>query len=146
MSYQRQRGQFGRINGSDLGKLAITTFVCCGCGLFYERKMPGQCVCGRMDFDRFMSWGEATRWMQLRLLVRAKEITNLQRQVRFALMTVDINGNPVKFADYIADFTYEEGSDFVIEDYKSKSGIDPVAALKLRIMEASGRPVRLVTS
>lgn len=143
----KQWRQFGKINGSDLGKLAITTFVCCGCGTFHEREKPAHCIsCGRIDFHRFMSRGEAVRWAQLLRLQRAGQISDLQRQVRFPLVTVTSTGKPIKFADYVADFTYTEDGETVREDYKSKSGIDPVAELKLRIMEASGLPVRLVTS
>lgn len=137
---------FARINGSDLGKKAISVFICPACGERYDVAPPVQCRCGGIAFDRFMSKGEANRWMQLRLIQRAGEISDLQRQVWFPLVTVTADGKPVKFADYVADFTYTEDGKTVIEDYKSRSGIDPVASLKLRIMEAAGKPVRLVTS
>lgn len=138
--------KFASINGSDLGKKAIAVFICPACSQRYDRAPPTQCQCGGIAFDRFMSKGEANRWMQLRLIQRAGDISDLQRQVWFPLVTVTADGKPVKFGDYVADFTYTEGGKTVIEDYKSRSGIDPVASLKLRIMEVAGRPVRLVTS
>lgn len=136
---------FGRINGSDLGKRAIRVYICRGCGMWFEGAAPDQCTCGRFDWDKFDSKGEAQRWMQLRLLERAGEISELQRQIVYPLFTLTALGKPVKFADYIADYTYLENGVRVIEDHKARSGISPEASLKLRVMEAAGNPVRLTT-
>lgn len=136
---------FGRINGSDLGKHAIRVYICRGCGMWFEGAAPVQCSCGRLDWDKFDSKGEARRWMQLRLLDRAGEITELRRQVPFPLMTITDDGKPVEWGKYIADFVYRENGVRIIEDSKARSGISPEAAIKLRIMESSGRPVRLTT-
>lgn len=143
----KQWRQFGKINGSDLGKLAIKVYLCRGCNAWFEGKMPAQCsVCGRMDFERFDSKGEAKRYMQLRLLQRAGEISELRRQVVFPLFTLTDLGKPVRFADYVADFVYTEKGAKVIEDSKSRNGITPEASLKLRVMEAAGTPVRLTST
>lgn len=137
---------FARINGSDLGRLAIKVHICCGCGTWYEGKKPVQCdMCGRLDFDDFDSKTEAKRWANLRLLERAGEISDLQRQVPFPLMTITADGKPVRWATYLADFVYTENGSRVVEDSKARSGISPEAALKLRCMEAAGISVRLTT-
>lgn len=144
---------FNRASGYDIGRKAIVVYVCCGCGLWVERPNAGaikgpptQCQgCGRMDFDRFDSKGEAMRWAALRLSQRAGTIADLRRQVRYPLLTVDDRtGKPVKFAEYIADFVYRDTStnEVVIEDSKG-SAISPEAELKLRVMEHSGRTVTL---
>lgn len=145
--------RFHQQGGADIAKRSIVVFVCRGCGLWHERPnagptkgAPAQCQsCGRMDFDRFDSKTEAKRWAALRLQERAGEITDLQRQVRFPLLTVDERtGKPVKFGEYVADFRYRiiATGEVVIDDSKG-GAISPDAALKLRIMEASGRTVTL---
>lgn len=138
--------KFGRINGSDIGKRAIKVYRCNGCGVHHRGQKPAQCMgCGRLDFTRFDSVGEANRYATLLLRQRAGEISGLEAHVPFPLMTVGRNGMATKFATYEADFVYVQGGERVIEDFKSSGGIDPVAALKLRIMEAAGNPVKITT-
>ena len=139
--------RIGRQNGSDIGKMAVKVYRCNGCGIHHKGAKPAQCMgCGRMDFTRFDSIGEANYYSKLLLRQRAGEISGLEAHVPFPLMTVGRNGLPCKFATYEADFVYFEDGERVIADWKSSGGIDPVAALKLRIMEASGNPVVIVTS
>lgn len=143
----KQWRSFGNLNGSDLAKKAIVTFVCQHCIALYERAAPPNCdQCGRIGFDRFDSKSEARRWVQLRLLQRAGEISELRRQIPYPLMTITPDGHPVQFGKYIADFVYVEGGIEITEDNKAKAGITPEAKLKLRVMEASGRPVRLTSN
>lgn len=71
----------------------------------------------------FPSTGEYRRWRDLRLLERAGEISDLERQVRFDL---DVNG--VHIGRYTADFGYTRNGERVIEDFK---GMDTDAS-KLR--------------
>lgn len=137
--------KFGRINGSDLGRLAIKVYICQSCGAWWDHKQPTQCTCGMLAFDKFDSKGEAKRWSTLLLLQRAGEISELRRQVRFPLFTMGKAGHPVQFAVYVADFVYVEKGERVVEDHKARSGIDPAAALKLRCMEAAGTPVKLTS-
>lgn len=139
--------RIGRQNGSDIGRRAIKVYRCNGCGVQHRSTKPAQCMnCGRMDLTKFDSIGEANRYATLLLRQRAGEISELEAHVPFPLMTVGRNGLACKFATYEADFVYVENGQQVIEDFKSAGGIDPTAALKLRIMEASGRPVRLTTA
>ena len=62
----------------------------------------------------FHSKGEAARWSELKLLERAGEITELDRQVPYEL---NVKGERV--GTYIADFVYvETETGFVVEDFK----------------------------
>lgn len=63
------------------------------------------------DFD---STREFDRWGELQLLERAGRISDLSRQDRYPLH----GPNGVKLADYVADFTYQEDGQIVIEDAK----------------------------
>lgn len=59
---------------------------------------------------------EAKRWMELCLLQRAGEISDLKRQVPFELIPKQEGERAVK---YIADFVYTERGKQVVEDVKS---------------------------
>jgi hypothetical protein len=59
---------------------------------------------------------EAKRWMELCLLQRAGEISDLKRQVPFELIPKQEGERAVK---YIADFVYIERGKQVVEDVKS---------------------------
>lgn len=137
--------KLGRASGSAIGKMTIRVYRCNGCGIEHKGKKPAQCHCGRMDFDRFDSRGEAARYANLLLQERAGIISGLVRQVKFPLMVTNLAGQKIKFADYVSDFCYvvTETGEQVIEDYKAL--ITPDAALKLRCMEAMGLPVKVVT-
>lgn len=135
----------GRASGSAVGKIAIKLYVCRGCGLQHREK-PAQCLeCGRMDFTKFDSVGEAGRFAHLQLRVKAGLIRDLETQVRFPLMCARSDGLAAKVADYIADFVYTRCDDNsrVIEDFKG--AITDVAALKLRWMAAMGQTVTIIT-
>ena len=67
-----------------------------------------------VDGLSFASKKEARRWQQLGLLVRARAITDLRRQVRLALHA---HGGAL-VGHYVADFVYVEGGATVIEDVK----------------------------
>ncbi len=65
----------------------------------------------------FDSRKEARRGQELLLLERAGEITHLRRQVEFEV--IPACGEERK-AVYVADFTYYEGGQLVVEDTKSE--------------------------
>lgn len=88
-----------------------------------------------MDGETFDSRKEYRRYCELLLLVRAGEITDLQRQVEFELIPAqwetferysDKTGNRLKDGrrcveqkcSYIADFVYCKGGQRVVEDTK----------------------------
>lgn len=74
-------------------------------------------VAGGLQFD---SRKEARRYQELRLLERAGEIQTLQRQVKFELIPSQRHDGKVieRPVNYIADFTYMENGNLVVEDTK----------------------------
>ena len=84
-----------------------------------------------VDGITFDSAAEARRYMDLRLLERAREIGDLQRQVRF-----DFVLHGIKIGTYVADFTYTDAATRarVVEDVKGVR--TPVYVLKKKLMKA----------
>lgn len=146
-----------KISGADMGASAIAVYVCKHCGTWHERppsnrRPPDRCMNTLCkwplgEFDYFASVTEAKRWAALRLQLSAGLIDELERQVRFPLLTIDeITGKPVEIAVYVCDFRYRvvETGERIIEDAKPPNKMDSGAQLKLRIMEKSGRTVTIV--
>lgn len=72
-----------------------------------------------VDNIKFDSNLEAERYRQLKLLQRAKQISNLRLQVPFLLQeSFKKNGKAYRKIEYIADFVYEENGQTVVEDTK----------------------------
>jgi len=73
-----------------------------------------------VDGIKFDSKREAARWQELKLMEKAGEISNLQRQVRFELTpTFKKPGERTERAStYTADFVYTENGETVVEDSK----------------------------
>jgi hypothetical protein len=74
-----------------------------------------------LDGVKFDSKAEARRYAELQLLLRAGQIRNLRRQVRFELLpSVRLHGaqRATPALTYVCDFAYEEGGREVIEDVK----------------------------
>jgi len=80
----------------------------------------------KVDGITFDSVKEANRWAELRLLERAGEIQELERQKKFILIPAqkDKNGKVIeRECSYVADFVYfaDDGTgwmDMVVEDAK----------------------------
>lgn len=70
-----------------------------------------------MHFD---SKREARRYMDLWLMQRAGEITNLRTQVKYSLLPKQVHpdGTQERAIDYVADFVYEKDGETVVEDSK----------------------------
>lgn len=67
----------------------------------------------------FDSIAESKRYKELKLLLKAGEIQNLQLQPRFLLQeTFKKNGKTFRKIDYIADFQYIEDGKTIVEDVK----------------------------
>lgn len=66
-----------------------------------------------VDGITFDSKAEATRWCDLQNLQRGGKITHLARQIHF-----QIKSNDKLICNYIADFTYVENGNYVVEDVK----------------------------
>ena len=68
-----------------------------------------------VDGIRFDSIREATRWQELKLLLRAGKISDLKRQVPFELIPNHTEGGKVteRKVVYKADFVYNENGDLI---------------------------------
>lgn len=81
---------------------------------------------GDITFD---SKGEAKRYQELLLLLRAGEISDLKLQVGYDLI---VEGT--KICKYVADFTYLENHKRIVEDFKGVR--TAVYRLKKKLMKA----------
>jgi hypothetical protein len=72
-----------------------------------------------VDNIKFDSIAESQRYKELKLLLKAKKITNLELQPKF-LLQVGFEKNGIKHRPitYIADFMYDEDSKWIVEDVK----------------------------
>lgn len=79
---------------------------------------------------------EANRAMQLRYMEQIGKIQDLQEQVRFILQEEYVNneGKKVRPISYLADFTYIQNGQKVIEDTKSPATRTQVYLLKKKIV------------
>lgn len=83
-----------------------------------------------VDGIEFHSKKEAKRYVELRMLERAKRITNLKLQPKF-----EIRINGAKVFTYKADFEYfEDGVKYVVEDVKGFR--TPVYRIKIKCFRA----------
>ena len=103
------------------------------------------------DGTVFDSEKEYKRWCELRLLEKAGEIQNLQRQVPFVLIPTQ-NEEVVRFSKktgkqlkskmktaeqacvYYADFTYLENGKLVVEDVKSEATRTDLYKIKRKLL------------
>lgn len=78
---------------------------------------------------------ELARYEQLRLLEKAKVISNLEIQPKFLLIdTIRYNGKTYSKTYYIADFKYIQDGQEVVEDVKSEATRkDKVYRLKIKL-------------
>lgn len=75
---------------------------------------------------------EYRRWCELELREKAGEISQLRRQVPYALVV-----NDVLVCQYIADAVYLEGAATIVEDCKSPpTRAKPEYRIKLKLMQA----------
>lgn len=81
--------------------------------------------------DCFDSRREAERWLTLRLLERAGEIADLERQVSY-----DLTVAGVKIGTIRPDFRYRRGDVLVVEDVKSKPTMTPMFRWKAKHLAA----------
>lgn len=89
---------------------------------------------GKLTFD---SKGEAERYDELLLLLKAGEITNLQLQKAYVLQEgyTTIEGERIQAITYKVDFYYRENGKEVVEDFKGKATrtyMDKVKLFKAR--------------
>lgn len=94
-----------------------------------------------VDGILFDSKKEAERWGELKLLLRAGEIKELKRQVKYCIIpTIEGDGGKAvqKATYYVCDFQYYEkvgsGWKLVVEDVKSVATKTAVYLLKKKLM------------
>ena len=84
----------------------------------------------RVDGFKFDSKKEASRFIELKLMLRAKMITKLVLQPKFRIR---VKGQ--KICTYIADFMYERDGKRIVEDVKGVK--TPVYKLKKKLVKAT---------
>lgn len=103
-------------------------------------QQSGAAKCSKSKFGNVKTWvgtdcfdsrREAERWLTLRLLQRAGEITELERQVVYRLTVAG-----VVIGKIIPDFRYRSGGQLVVEDVKSKPTMTPMFRWKARHLAA----------
>jgi hypothetical protein len=91
-------------------------------------------VLGDKTFD---SKKECNRYLELSMLQKSGEIKGLQTQVPFEL--IPAQRDPVtkkvieRACNYVADFTYWQGDEFVVEDTKGFKTADYIIKRKLML-------------
>ena len=100
--------------------------------------MPGKSKYGSVrvrtvDGIEHDSKKEAARWQELNLMLRARLIEDLQRQVRFELIPKQ---DGERACTYIADFVYidRKTGDTVVEDVKSPATRTEAYRIKRKLM------------
>ena len=85
---------------------------------------------------KFDSKKEAGRYDELMALLRAGEIDNLKLQPQFTLQEsyMTEEGERVRAIRYVADFSYTQGGEFVVEDVKSKATATAQYKMKKKMM------------
>ncbi len=72
-----------------------------------------------IDGHKFDSKKEARRYVDLKLLLRAKQIANLELQPTFVLQdSFKHNDKQIRQITYIADFMYQKDCQCIVEDVK----------------------------
>jgi len=73
-----------------------------------------------IDNIKFDSKREANRYLELKMLLKAKKITDLKLQPKFQLQEKFTDNKGVKHQaiNYVADFTYFEDRTQIVEDVK----------------------------
>ncbi len=89
-------------------------------------------IVGGQVFD---SKREYSRWCELVLLLKAGQVTDLKRQVKFELIPSQrVDGKVVERAcTYVADFVYTENGKTVVEDTKGFKTKDYIIKRKLML-------------
>lgn len=98
-----------------------------------------------IDGITFDSKKEANRYLELKLLERAGEISHLTRQVKYELIPSQrVDGKLVeRSCSYIADFVYLENGETVVEDTKGYKTPDYIIKRKL-MLQVHGIRIREV--
>ena len=112
-----------------------------------SRSKYGNIAC-EVNGIRFDSKKESRRYLELKGMMDAGQISDLKLQHHFTLSEAfkTADGETVRRTEYIADFTYfDSDGRFIIEDVKSAATRkNPVYSLKKRLMASAGWAIREV--
>lgn len=98
-----------------------------------EKRNKYGAVAKWVDGHYFKSKKETRRYIYLKHLQEAKEISNLEIHPKFPLCAYDINGDKVDVCVIELDFGYMKGNKYILEDTK---GMDlPMSKLKRKWFE-----------
>lgn len=95
-----------------------------------------------IDGHTFASKAEGRRYAELKLLVKARQIHDLELQPKFPIVVLRPNGDAVTVAVYKADFRYKRPVNglaypaSITEDVKSPATKTAVYQLKKKMVEA----------
>jgi hypothetical protein len=90
------------------------------------------------DGFKFDSLAERNRYFQLKAILNAGKITDLQVHPKFELIASGPTGfDDVTVGKYVADFSYRQNGSLVVEDVKSEPTKTRVYRLKKKIVEAN---------
>ena len=115
--------------------------------LFFRRVLHAEChnmkynklrnIKTQIDGITFDSKLEAKRYCELKLLVKACEISDLKLQHPFPLVeSCILNGRKKPGIKYLADFVYTKNGEKIVEDTKSSFiKKDPVYRIKKHLMK-----------
>jgi hypothetical protein len=151
--------QFTRVSGSSIGKNATKLVGCEGLNCQFmladtvnkleatPLKTGSLCpLCSQKTVRVFDSRAEFQRAQELKMLVKAGKIKNLEFQVRFPLNVTSFNCKNTLLYTYVSDYCYEEDGEYVVEDVKNKNVISDIAATKLKHFAIQyGFEVKIVT-
>lgn len=101
----------------------------------WKRRAKYRNVKTEVDGITFDSKKEAKRWIELKQLLYAGQISDLMRQVVFQLVPqVVLDGRKQQPVKYVADFQYQLGNQIVVEDVKGFK--TPEYRMKRKMMKA----------
>lgn len=90
-----------------------------------------------LDNKTFDSKKECARYLELSMLQKTGEITDLKTQVPFELIPAQRDPKTKKVVEracnYVADFTYYQDGEFVVEDTKGFRTADYIIKRKLML-------------
>lgn len=126
------RNKFSRVEGYNL---ATRSWSCRQCNTFTSIQRPSCGYCGGTTFFYFQSAREARRYRELLLLQAGRVIRDLEVHPEFPLSVPMHDSTEVaEICKYIADFSYTEKDEFVVEDVKPSDpkAIDPLSRHRMR--------------
>lgn len=113
--------------------LQFTTYTRINCGGFKSKNKYHNSKTVNDAGIKFDSKKESSRYEELKILEKCGSIKNLKRQVKFQIIP---KTETEMVAYYVADFTYTQNDQDIVEDVKSKiTKKNPAYILKRKLMK-----------